>query len=335
MMFRAWLAFFAVAWPATLPAGQHTPPPPLHPDHSRVADHDYVRLEDWARTADFRPRWLDRDKVMELASTQANLVFYTDPRQDSRKAELNGVSVWLALPVVFQDAHPCVSRLDISETLTPLLSPPLNPPGARIRTICLDPGHGGKDPGFVVGPYQEKIFTLLLAREVRSQLERQGFKVVMTRDSDSFVDKDLRPVIARKRGADLFVSLHFNAVDDNRSSVQGVQVFSCTPAGAASSNAGGEGDTRWVEGNRRGASSIVLAYQVQKSFLRELSIEDHGAKRARFAVLRDATMPAILIEGGFLSHPVEGKKIADPDYRRRMARAVVDGILAYQRAVKG
>jgi N-acetylmuramoyl-L-alanine amidase len=117
--------------------------------------------------------------------------------------------------------------------------------------------------------------------------------------------------------------------------VQGVEIFSCTPAGATSTNARGEGDTSWVDGNRNDGKSLLLAYQLQKSVVRGLRAEDRGVKRARFAVLREATMPAVLIEGGFMSHPREGAKIFDPAYRREMARAIVDGILSYRNAVRG
>jgi N-acetylmuramoyl-L-alanine amidase len=80
---------------------------------------------------------------------------------------------------------------------------------------------------------------------------------------------------------------------------------------------------------------MLLAYEMQKSYTKNLTVEDRGVKRARFQVLREATMPAILIEGGFMSHPAEGKKIYDPAYRKQMARAIVEGILAYKKAVKG
>jgi N-acetylmuramoyl-L-alanine amidase len=80
---------------------------------------------------------------------------------------------------------------------------------------------------------------------------------------------------------------------------------------------------------------MLLAYQIQKSLVRNLQIEDRGIKRARFEVLHLAAMPAILIEGGFMSNPAEGRKIYDPSYRRQMARAIVDGIVAYKGTVKG
>ena len=108
-----------------------------------------------------------------------------------------------------------------------------------------------------------------------------------------------------------------------------------TPVGAASTNARGEGsDARAYPGNRNNAKNLQLAYQVQKALLRNLRSEDRGVRRARFEVLREATMPAVLIEAGFLSHPVEGKKIFTAEYRRQMARAIVEGIQGYKKVVE-
>jgi N-acetylmuramoyl-L-alanine amidase len=112
-----------------------------------------------------------------------------------------------------------------------------------------------------------------------------------------------------------------------------VEIFCCSPAGATSTNARGEGDTRWVVGNRNDEKNMLLAYEMQRAYGKNLAVEDRGVKRARFQVLREATMPAILIEGGFMSHPSEGKKIYDPAYRKQMARAIVNGILGYKKVV--
>src|SRR5205085_2454476 len=101
----------------------------------------------------------------------------------------------------------------LDETLAPVLSPPANRPGGKVRTICLDPGHGGRDPGNQTGGHDEKNYTLLLAREVRDQLSAAGFKVVLTRTTDTKIELPDRPAVAKRAAADLFVSLHFNAYD--------------------------------------------------------------------------------------------------------------------------
>ncbi len=304
-------------------------------DRAQFGGRSYVRLGNWARANEFTLRWLERDKALELDKPLARLVFSVDPRSDSRKAQINGVVVWLALPLVNHNGSAFISQTDLSTTLAPVLSPPANPPGTRIKTICLDPGHGGKDPGYQIGSHDEKKYALLLAKEVRDQLTRAGFKVCMTRSSDTFPSLEARTDLAQRRKADLFVSLHFNSAGAQHPEVKGVEVYALTPAGAFSTNAGGEGDTRPCAGNRHDERNMLLAYQMQKSITKDLPIEDRGAKRARYQVLREAGMPAILIEGGFMSNPAEGQRIFDPVYRRRMARAVVDGILGYQQMIKG
>ncbi len=208
----------------------------------------------------------------------------------------------------------------------------------RIATICLDPGHGGKDTGNRAGWHYEKIYTLALAALVRDQLKQAGFNVVMTRTKDTYVDLPLRPALANRRGADVFVSLHFNATPTGKDEVEGPETYCITPVGASSTNARGEGGefgsavgTGPTMANRNEQKSLLLAYQVQKSLVRNLGADDRGVRRARFAVLRDTTMPAILIEGGYMTHPVEGRKIFSDAYRRQMAQAIVKGIVAYQR----
>jgi N-acetylmuramoyl-L-alanine amidase len=294
---------------------------------------NYVSLGQWARANVFSVRWLERDKTVELTGKGARLTFNVDSRSDARKAQINGVQVWLAMPVLYQNGSVLISQIDLSETIGPVLVPPRMPRGITIKTICIDPGHGGNDPGFQVGSNDEKKYTLLLAQEARDQLKAAGFKVVFTRTTDIKIPLGARALMAHNLGADLFVSLHFNATEVGRNEVKGTEIFCCTPPGAASTEARGEGDIRWVEGNRNDEKNMLFAYQMQKSYARNLGIEDRGVKRARFQVLREAAMPAILIEGGFMSHPTEGKKIFDPAYRKQMARAIVEGIQAYKKTV--
>jgi N-acetylmuramoyl-L-alanine amidase len=296
---------------------------------------NYVSLSEWARANVFTVHWMERDKTLQLDGPRAHLTFNVEARSDARRAQINGVQTWLAFPILYQNGRALISQIDLAETIGPVLSPPKSPGGFRIDTICLDPGHGGKDPGNRAGSNEEKKYTLLLAQEVGTQLRAAGFRAVLTRGGDSFVELSDRPAIARKRGADLFVSLHFNSTEDGRNEVKGTEIFCLTPAGATSTNARGEGDTRWVTGNRNDEKNMLLAYQMQKSYEKNLNIEDRGVKRARFQVLREASMPAILIEGGFMSHPGESRKLYDPAYRKQMAKAIVEGIQAYKKAVKG
>src|SRR5579863_8239870 len=113
------------------------------------------------------------------------------------------------------------------------------------------------------------------------------------------------------------------------------QTYCLTPPGAQSSNESGDvSDTSVQPGNRNNDKSLFLAYTLQKSLVQNLGSEDRGVRRARFTVLCLAEMPAILIEGGYMSHPLESRRIYDPAYRRLMARAIVSGVMAYKRQVE-
>ncbi len=295
---------------------------------------NYVSLGDWAEANDFKVRWLRGGQGAELSNRSSRLVFGQDSH-DLRQAQINGVNVVLSFPVMLHNASAEIARLDLDTVVKPVLQPPHERGGPRIRNIVLDPGHGGRDPGNQDGPRQEKMYTLLLAQELQSQLQQAGFKVSLTRSSDTLIDLPERPEIARRRGADMFISLHWNAVDSSKSEVKGAEVYCLTPAGAPSSNTSGElGDASTKPGNLLDDKNMFLAYTIQKSLAKNLSLEDRGVHHARFAVLRTAVMPAVLIEGGYMSHPSESKRIYDSAWRKQMAKAIVEGVLAYRTQVE-
>jgi len=320
VLLAAALAFAAMSSPAAA----------LRGDVVRVHGTDYVGLADWSRMKGLKWRWLKRDESFQLTNAAVRFQFLVD----SREARVNGLQLWLLFPIAVRNGEIFISRLDADTTVRPLFAPPRNAPGKKIRNICLDPGHGGKDSGNRVASKQEKDFTLRLAFELRDRLRKAGFQVCLTRSGDTFVELFDRDAVARSRNADLFVSLHFNATDGGRNEAKGSEVYALTPAGASSTNARGEGSGGWHTGNKFNANNLLLACQIQKSLVRNLNVEDRGVRRARFAVLRDAAMPAVLIEAGFMSHPTEGKKIFDAAYRREMAQAIVDGVASYKRIVE-
>lgn len=294
--------------------------------------HDYRSLAGWAIEKHFGEVNDGRGDRFTLTNRAAQRLAF---EKNSTIAEINGVKVALAFPVALdQTGVFLIARFDLAKTIEPLVTPPPLSP-QKISTICLDPGHGGKDTGFRVGKFyirNEKTYTLALALELRDQLKKAGFNVVLTRDQDVFPKLAERPEIARRRGADLFVSLHFNAFPADPAAVQGPETYCITPVGAASSNSEGVGaDHGSCPANRIESKSLLLAYQVHRALVRNLGATDRSVRRARFEVLREATMPAILIEGGYLSHPVEGKKIFDANYRKQMAAAIVRGLVAYQK----
>jgi N-acetylmuramoyl-L-alanine amidase len=294
-----------------------------------VDGEDYVRLGEWAESNGFKMTWRDKNDPIELTNQSAVLRFATDAR-NARKSQICGVTVMLCLPVISRGGVALISLSDVQKNLEPVLFP--HKSSLPVRTICLDPGHGGKDPGNIDGRNFEKKYTLLLALATEKLLRDAGFKVVLTRASDVFVGLPERSALASRAGADLFVSLHYNS-DSTR--VRGVEVHCLPPAGMNSSNAGGgRGHAPAYAGNGQDDHNILLAYEVLKNITPKLPLEDIGVKRSHLEVLRDAQMPAILIEGGFMTDPQDSKKIYDAEFRRRMAQSIVNGILAYKEAVE-
>ncbi|HTI68471.1 MAG TPA: N-acetylmuramoyl-L-alanine amidase [Candidatus Limnocylindria bacterium] len=255
-------------------------------------------------------------------------------KSESKRILFGGVEVRLCDPVVLKQGRLRISQRDIEKTLNPLLEPPQRS-GKAIRTVVVNAGHGGKDPGNMEGRKEEKVFTLALATEVKRQLEHSGIRVIMVRGTDNYVEREERAAIANRGAGDLYVSLHFNttagAADGK---VQGLETYCLTPVGAASSN-----DTRShgggrFPGNAQDRLNLVFAQMVHRAILDATELTDRGVRRARFKELTLVHMPGILVEGGYMNHPHDSRLIYSPAGRAKLAEGIVDGILAYKRLLE-
>ncbi len=296
---------------------------PEHAERASIRGVDYVSLTAWAGRHHYQIQLSPSGVAVELTRNKSRLAF----ERDSNFGSVNGVNVFLSWPVAVLNGTAYVAALDIQTVLDPILFP--NPAGfSRFNTICLDAGHGGKDPGTLAGTTQEKRLALLLAQEVANELRHEGFKVILTRKNDTFVEKPERSATANRKGAGLFISFHYNSSEDE--TVNGVETYCLTPPGAISTNSHGEGAPAVpAPANALDRQNLLVAYFLQRAVVRELGMKDRGLHRARFAVLKSLSMPGVLIEGGFLSNSTEFRRICDSRYRHKMARAVVDGILSY------
>ena len=325
---RPWMRMLAliVLLAACLCPGQDrtTTAPPFS---FRLSGQEYVDLDTWARANRLSLSWIKKGEDLQVFNRWAKLVF----KIDSHRAEINGTAVWLSFAVAGRNGSAYVAQPDLQNLIHPILFPAKSRTAGRIRTVVLDPGHGGKDPGNQASRSLEKQYTLLLAREIRSRLQNARLNTVLTRTTDKFISLESRPALAQRAGADVFVSLHYNYAPGAHNGIRGVEVYCLTPAGAESTNGNGETDGHSYPGNRYNTQNVQLAFQVQRALVNNLGIEDRGVRRARWAVLRTAEMPAILIECGFMSDPTEAARIYSPAYRRQAAQAIADGILAYKR----
>jgi N-acetylmuramoyl-L-alanine amidase len=224
--------------------------------------------------------------------------------------------------------------------------------GLGVARIVIDPGHGGHDPGAMNDGLSEADLVLDLALRLEKLLLKQpGVEVVMTRRSNVFVPLEERTAIANREGADLFLSIHANASEDDR--VRGIETyflnFAPNPAAeaiAARENAASARTMRQLPDivkaialNNKIDESRDFASLVQASMLDRLkrsnkSVKDLGVKQAPFMVLIGATMPSILAEISFLTNGPEAALLRGGAYRQQIAEALFNGVMRYQRSLK-
>jgi N-acetylmuramoyl-L-alanine amidase len=259
---------------------------------------------------------------------------------ESREATLNGLRLFLGEPVALAGGVLCLSRADFERAVAPVLRPGfgLNPRPAP-KVIVLDAGHGGHDPGRVNTPLKinEKTLTLDVARRARRLLEAEGFKVVLTRESDTFIALPQRAAAANLVQADAFVSIHFNALPQD-AKTSGVEVYTFPPRGQRSTNSWSPGTKEDAEHHaspvhRADGWSALLAHTLHGRLVGDLKAADRGRKLMHLAVLRPLQAPGVLIECGFLTSDAEARRIATPEYRQQLAVALAAGIRDYARAV--
>lgn len=222
--------------------------------------------------------------------------------------------------------------------------------GLKVRTVMIDAGHGGKDPGAIANGVREKDVNLRMARIMGNMLQAQGFKVLYTRTTDKFIPLEERTALANAKGADLFISIHCNAYKDPR--IHGLEVYYlnlATDAQAVRVAARENGvsakkisDMQFILSdlmlNSKINESRQMAALVEKEVMRGVGprykISSHGSKGAFFYVLTGARMPSVLVELGYLTNPKEAAHLDSDEYLTAMARGLVNGIMAYKKKLE-
>ena len=247
--------------------------------------------------------------------------------EDSRLAWVDGVLVFLDMPLTLQKGRWALGASDEALILQSVFADAVDD-DRSVKTIAIDPGHGGADDGTRNGQLSllEKEVNLDVSQRLKTHLEKRGYKTVMTRYDDRAVALDERSNIANKSRADLFVSVHFNAAENQEA--QGLETYILTPAGQLSTS-GDPGAGETYGGNRFDQRSFELAYRVQKELVGRLQRMDRGVKKGRFEVLRNLNCPGVLVEAGFLSHEGDALLASTAAYRERVAQALAEAIDAY------
>jgi N-acetylmuramoyl-L-alanine amidase len=337
--------------PAASPAKPETAAPakpgpvraaPTRPDQvwpfTKFRGLDYVAVRDIAKRYGLKAAWTKPGVLLALSDSRG--VRFTFER-DQRDFYLDGARIFLGELTYLAGDDLWVPKLDVIKTIAPLFAPADHAsflPEAP-KLIVIDPGHGGTDPGKqnLRLKLDEKDMTLDVALRLRKLLEVSGYKVVLTRSTDTrfsnspAVDLPMRAEVANKAGADLFISLHFNAVDRDPERVSGVETYVLTPQFQVSTQP--EQDKAMLKeyypGNRQDTASALLGYNLHRQLVRDLKASDRGYKRYRYAVLRTLKCPGVLVEAAYLSNDAEARRIATPEFRQQIAEAVAEGVDNY------
>lgn len=244
---------------------------------------------------------------------------------DSPVAEENGVP--LVSPYLAE-----IIRIRVGRDI-----PDARPVAAGLKVV-LDAGHGGKDCGAIgTRGTHEKTVVLDITDLAASILRESGCEVILTRDRDVFIELRERAEIANRRGADLFVSIHANAMDPKARPMSGLEVYYPTYAfrlKAAQEDLAAPPPTRILESTRE---SLKLARAVHDAILDHTWCKSNGIREhpKALAVLRYTHCPAVLVEVGYLTDVEEEAKLREAEYRKRVAHAIADGILDYFKVASG
>lgn len=235
-----------------------------------------------------------------------------------REMTVNGILYYLNKPAGINSVNKVDTRLLRASVVMPA-------PKIASMTIMLDPGHGGTDSGCRVGKVYEKTINLAIARQVKSQLEANGHRVILTRETDqTTLTLDDRTTLAATHDIDAFVSIHVNSAANPNA--KGVEVFTLPAYGCEGTLADSP-----ARGPLVGQAYLSQATRLALSIQREMvdipeTTEDRGVRHAHFKVLRDTPAPAVLIEAGFLTNAEDYALLTSPTGQKNLATAIATGI---------
>ncbi len=307
---------------------------------------DYLRLEDlrsfYKFTSDTQDR---RSGTRRISNGATTLLFGPEPRQ----LTINGVNCQLSHPTQTNERGEfLVSKTDVVKLIDPVLRPTYIARRREVKTVVIDPGHGGHDVGQQTPQVREADSTLSLARQLATQLKQRGYEVVLTREDNQYLSDQRRIDSANGAANAIFLSLHLNS---GRSDYHGIETYTVapfTPAAATGNAVAGNAavpaaspasstenkPTGAMPGNEQDAANAALAYALQASLVHTTGAQDGGCRRARYSLLSSIRCPAAIIELGYATHTEEGAALNTEEYRSTLALALANGVDAFAKAIK-
>lgn len=214
-----------------------------------------------------------------------------------------------------------VAKVDVQQVIEPVLRPTYIANRSAVRTVVIDPAHGGHDTGTVTPYVREADAALVVATKLGAELTKRGFEVVYTQEQNQYQSPQARVDKANAAPAAIFVSLHLNS---GRSDVKGAQTYTLAPAGK---------NEKPMPGHEFSQCSMALAMALQSSLVEKAEAVDGGCRRAHYSLLNSLRCPAVMVEMGYATNPEEGTRLATEEYQIKLANALADGVEAFARVM--
>lgn len=296
--------------------------PVASPWHVReVEGVEYLPLEDLRSFYKLMPLQPKGRRVVGqrmLGNGEVTLVFGPAPRELRIQERL-----FILSHPVQEDASGdlLVSKTDVLQVIEPVLRPTYIANRCAVRTVVIDPAHGGHDTGTVTPYAREADVALVVALKLGAELKKRGYEVIYTQEHNQYVSPQSRVDKANAAPAAIFLSLHLNS---GRSDVKGSQVYTIAPL---------EQGEKPLAGHAYSQSSIALALALQSSLVEKAETEDGGCRRAHYSPLNSLRCPGVMVELGYATNPEEGTRLSTEEYQMKLAGALADGVDAFARVM--
>lgn len=280
----------------------------------------YIPLENLRSFYKFTP--MQRKNRSKAIATIGNKDVCIEFGPALRDTTIGGTRCLLSHPLRHSDLGDyLISLTDMVKLVDPILRPTYIAGRRAVRTIIIDPGHGGHDAGTQSSWVREADCTQLVASKLKEELSRRmpELQVIFTHEQNQYRSEQQRVDQINSADSPIFISLHLNS---GRSDVRGIETYTAAPA------APGEQPR---PGNVHDTANAALAYALQTALIKGTQAQDGGCRRARYSLLNSANCPAAMVELGYATHEEEGKALATNEYQIKLAQALAEGICNFAR----
>lgn len=276
---------------------------------------DYVSLEDIRSFYKLMPIAQPKGSgTRAVGNGTITLIFGPGPRELS----IHGLHCSLSHPTRPDDKGDIlVSKTDLLKLIDPVLRPTYITGRKLIKTVVIDPGHGGHDSGTVTDYTREAHVALMVASKLAGELRQRGLEVKLTREVNQHVSDQSRLDLANQTPDSLFISLHLNS---GRSDVSGVETYTVAPSSPGETGR---------PANEHDAANAALAVALQAALVHKAQAKDGGCRRAQYSLLSSLNCPAALVELGYATNEAEAELLNSDEYQSKLALALADGIAAF------